>query len=170
MKGISYILALVLLGLLVFFAFKDNKDGVTYKPSNDSINLPLIGLDGNTYDLKKYSGEIVLVNFWATWCPPCMEELPIFEDVYRKYKDKGFQIVAVNMDPNASTLKEFLSKNPYTFDIYRTKEEAIRELNISGFPTSYLVDKDGKVCKVRLGIYRELEDDVKNLIEKGKKC
>ncbi len=170
MKGISYLLALVLLALLVFFAFKDEKEGVSFKPDGKTLNMPLESLDGNRQSLTDYRGNILLVNFWATWCPPCKEEMPMFEELYRKYADKNFRIVAVNMDTNPSSLKDFLSKNPYSFGIYRTDERVIRELNISGFPTSYLVDVEGKVCKVRLGIYRELERDIKDLLEKGGRC
>jgi cytochrome c biogenesis protein CcmG/thiol:disulfide interchange protein DsbE len=125
--------------------------------------LKLLTLDGKEVKLSDYKGKVVLVNFWASWCPPCKEEMPIFEKVYHKYNDKNFVILAVNMDTSEGALKEFLEKNRYSFPIVRIKGEA--GLNIPGLPTSYLVDKDGSVKKIRLGVYRELEEDLSKLLQ-----
>jgi thiol-disulfide isomerase/thioredoxin len=125
--------------------------------------LNFLTIDGKEVKLSDYKGKVVLVNFWASWCPPCQEEMPIFEKVYQKYSDKNFVILAVNMDTSESAMKEFLEKNRYSFPIVRMKGEA--GLNIPGLPTSYLVDKDGSVKKIRLGIYRELEEDLSKLLQ-----
>jgi len=125
--------------------------------------LKLLTLDGKEVKLSDYKGRVVLVNFWASWCPPCKDEMPIFEKVYQKYNDKNFVILAVNMDTSEGALKEFLEKNRYSFPIVRMKGEA--GLNIPGLPTSYLVDKDGSVKKIRLGVYRELEEDLSKLLQ-----
>jgi thiol-disulfide isomerase/thioredoxin len=125
--------------------------------------LNLLTLDGKEVKLSDYKGKVVLVNFWASWCPPCKEEMPIFEKVYQKYNNKDFMILAVNMDTSEGALKEFLEKNRYSFPILRMKGEA--GLNIPGLPTSYLVDKDGSVKKIRLGVYRELEEDLSKLLQ-----
>jgi Thiol-disulfide isomerase and thioredoxins len=125
--------------------------------------LKLLTLDGKEVKLSDYKGKVVLVNFWASWCPPCKEEMPIFEKVYQKYNDKNFVILAVNMDASEGAMKEFLEKNRYSFPIVRIKGEA--GLNIPGLPTSYLVDKDSSVKKIRLGIYRELEEDLSKLLQ-----
>jgi thiol-disulfide isomerase/thioredoxin len=125
--------------------------------------LKLLTLDGKEVKLSDYKGKVVLVNFWASWCPPCKEEMPIFEKAYQKYIDKNFVILAVNMDTSERALKEFLEKNRYSFPILRMKGEA--GLNIPGLPTSYLVDKDGSVKKIRLGVYRELEEDLSKLLQ-----
>jgi len=125
--------------------------------------LNLLTLDGKEVKLSDYKGKVVLVNFWASWCPPCKEEMPIFEKVYQKYNDKNFVILAVNMDTSEGAMKEFLEKNRYSFPMVRIKGEA--GLNIPGLPTSYLVDKDGSVKKIRLGVYRELEEDLSKLLQ-----
>jgi cytochrome c biogenesis protein CcmG/thiol:disulfide interchange protein DsbE len=125
--------------------------------------LKLLTLDGKEVKLSDYKGKVVLVNFWASWCPPCKEEMPSFEKVYQEYSDKNFVILAVNMDTSEGALKEFLDNNRYSFPIVRIKGEA--GLNIPGLPTSYLVDKDGSVKKIRLGIYRELEEDLSKLLQ-----
>jgi thiol-disulfide isomerase/thioredoxin len=125
--------------------------------------LNLLTLDGKEVKLSDYKGKVVLVNFWASWCPPCKEEMPILEKVYQKYNDKNFLILAVNMDTSEGAMREFLEKNRYSFPMVRIKGEA--GLNIPGLPTSYLVDKDGSVKKIRLGVYRELEEDLSKLLQ-----
>jgi cytochrome c biogenesis protein CcmG/thiol:disulfide interchange protein DsbE len=125
--------------------------------------LNLLTIDGKEVKLSDYKGKVVLVNFWASWCPPCKEEMPVLEKVYQKYNDKNFVILAVNMDTSEGAMKEFLEKNRYSFPIVRIKGEA--GLNIPGLPTSYLVDKDGSVKKIRLGVYRELEEDLSKLLQ-----
>ncbi len=125
--------------------------------------LNFLTLDGKEVKISDYKGKVVLVNFWASWCPPCKEEMPIFEKVYQKYSDKNFVILAVNMDTSEGAMKEFLEKNRYSFPIVRIKGEV--GLNIPGLPTSYLVDKDGSVKKIRLGVYRELEEDLSKLLQ-----
>jgi len=125
--------------------------------------LNFLTLDGKEVKLSDYKGKVVLVNFWASWCPPCKEEMPVLEKVYQKYNDKNFVILAVNMDTSEGAMKEFLEKNRYSFPIVRIKRET--GLNIPGLPTSYLVDKDGSVKKIRLGVYRELEEDLSKLLQ-----
>jgi cytochrome c biogenesis protein CcmG/thiol:disulfide interchange protein DsbE len=125
--------------------------------------LNFLTIDGKEVKLSDYKGKVVLINFWASWCPPCKEEMPVLEKVYQKYNDKNFVILAVNMDTSEGAMKEFLEKNRYSFPIVRIKGEA--GLNIPGLPTSYLVDKDGSVKKIRLGVYRELEEDLSKLLQ-----
>ncbi len=127
-------------------------------------NFTLKTLNGRRVSLKDFRGKVVLINFWATWCPPCREELPLFEKIYEKYKDKGFVILAVNTDPE--NLKDFLKSFgvKFTFPILLGNDKVLDLYPIRGLPTSFLIDKNGKIVKVRLGIYRELEDDLKKLL------
>ncbi len=186
-KLVAFGLLAFLLILLLYISFMDKKEeegghlssvveeslkGKTPGEENKKLleeatkklsELKLLTLDGKEVKLSDYKGKVVLVNFWASWCPPCKEEMPIFEKVYQKYNDKNFLILAVNMDASEGALKEFLEKNRYSFPIVRIKGEA--GLNIPGLPTSYLVDKDGSVKKIRLGIYRELEEDLSKLLQ-----
>jgi thiol-disulfide isomerase/thioredoxin len=186
-KLVSFGLLAFLLILLLYISFMDKREeerghlssvveeslkGKTPGEENKKLleeatkklsELSFITLDGKEVKLSDYKGKVVLVNFWASWCPPCKEEMPIFEKVYQKYGDKDFVILAVNMDTSESAMKEFLEKNRYSFPIVRIKGEA--GLNIPGLPTSYLVDKDGSVKKIKLGIYRELEEDLYKLLQ-----
>ncbi|ADC89030.1 Redoxin domain protein [Thermocrinis albus DSM 14484] len=157
-------LAAILLGMILFFAFqheKEDKQGVSVQTGN--IQLPDMvfrTLDGREVRLSQYRGKVVLLNFWASWCPPCREEMPIFEQVYNRYKDKGFEILAVNMDDSEESMKRFLEKNKLSFTILRPTGDLEKELRLMGLPTSYLIDRNGKVVKMHLGVYRDLEKDL----------
>ncbi len=168
-KSLPYILAGFLISMLLIFGLRQKQEEVlqnSYRPPVEQ-SLPdftFKTLDGREFRLSELHGKVVLVNFWATWCPPCKEEMPIFEREYKRCKDKGFEILAVNMDSSESNLQKFLKENNYSFPIVRPSEDLQKELKLMGFPTSYLLDKEGKIYRIRLGVYRELEEDLKKLL------
>lgn len=168
-KSLPYILAGFLISMLLIFGLRQKQEEVlqnSYRPSVEQ-SLPdftFKTLDGRELRLSELHGKVVLVNFWATWCPPCKEEMPIFEREYKRCKDKGFEILAVNMDSSESNLQKFLKENNYSFPIVRPSEDLQKELKLMGFPTSYLLDREGKIYRIRLGVYRELEEDLKKLL------
>lgn len=166
-RYIPYILAAILFIMIAFFGLKHREeDALSYRP-NKQESLPDITfktLDGRELKLSTFQGKVVLVNFWATWCPPCKEEMSLFEKEYRRCKNAGFEILAVNMDSSQSSLEKFLKENTYSFNIVRPTQDLEKELKLIGFPTSYLLDKDGKIYRIKLGVYRELEKDLKDLL------
>ncbi len=162
-KVIPLFLAVILLILFMYLGISlkesEHRFALEGKPApNFTLKTP----DGKTVSLKDFRGKVVLVNFWATWCPPCREEMPLFEEIYQKYKDKGFVILAINTDPE--NLENF--ENVYSFTILIGNDEVVNAYNVMGLPTSYLIDRNGVIVKVRRGIYRELEKDLKSLLEK----
>ena len=161
-------LALLLFFLVLYLGvqkresqLRELKGGLIGKPAP---NFTLETIDGKKVSLKDFKGKVVLINFWATWCPPCREELPFFERVYEKYRDKGFVILAVNTDPE--NLKDFLKEfdTKLSFPILLGNDKILDLYPVRGLPTSFLIDREGRIVKVRLGIYRELEEDLKNLL------
>ena len=169
MKYIPYLLAGVLLLMLLFFGLRQRQEEVLqsfYKPPAEQ-SLPDLTFktpDGKDIKLSDFRGKVVLVNFWATWCPPCREEMPLFEREYRRCKDRGFEVLAVNMDSSEEAFEKFLRENPYSFMVVRPSGDIERELKLMGFPTSYLLDKEGKIYRIKLGVYRDLEKDLKKLL------
>ena len=168
-KSLPYILAGFLISMLLIFGLRQKQEEVlqnSYRPPVEQ-SLPdftFKTLDGREFRLSELHGKVVLVNFWATWCPPCKEEMPIFEREYKRCTDKGFEILAVNMDSSESNLQKFLKENNYSFPIVRPSEDLQKELKLMGFPTSYLLDREGKIYRIRLGVYRELKEDLKKLL------
>ena len=111
-------------------------------------------LAGEPFDLASLKGKVVLVDFWATWCGPCLAEIPNLKKNYEAYKDKGFEVVGVSIDEDRPALEEFLQKSKLPWITLHDKENmgqhpATTELGIFGIPCVILVGKDGKVISTR---------------------
>lgn len=113
------------------------------------LDLSYEALDGRKVDVQKLNGKVVLVDFWATWCPPCMAALPEVVDTYNKYHDKGFEIVGISLDKSEQALKGVLDRYkmewPQYFDGKGWGNKFVIEYNVSEVPTMWLVDKTGKL-------------------------
>jgi peroxiredoxin len=123
-------------------------------------DFTLKGEDGKTYRLKDYRGKVVILNFWATWCPPCREEMPSMERAWQIIKDKGIVILAVNVGEDADTIFEFTGQYPVTFPLpMDINGEVIKQYPIRGLPTTYIIDPAGRATHRAVGS-REWDDPV----------
>lgn len=99
---------------------------------------------GKNIKLSEHRGDVVMVNFWASWCGPCRQEMPALEQLYRKYKNLGFVILGVNIDEDSSKAISMLNKIPVSFPVLFDNEKKISDLyDVKAMPTTYLVDRDG---------------------------
>jgi cytochrome c biogenesis protein CcmG, thiol:disulfide interchange protein DsbE len=121
----------------------------------DGGRAPEIGLSdrsGKPVRLADLKGRVVLVDFWASWCAPCREELPVLEGLYRKYRDKGFVVVGVGLDQDADKLTKFLRASPLTFPVVHDSAGTVADRYAPPkMPSSYLIDKKGIIRKVHAG-------------------
>ena len=111
-------------------------------------------LEGESITLSDLRGQVVLVNFWATWCPPCKAEMPAFQQAYTDYADEGFVIVAVNaiQQDSVSAIETFRASNGLTFPIVLdTDGDTSRAYQVRSLPTSFFVDKEGIISEVVIG-------------------
>src|SRR5215213_1838485 len=145
-------LGLLLIVASVFYLVQDatpqtELSAVPVKVNFSAPKLVLTDTQGTLTSLADYRGQVVLVNLWATWCPPCKEEMPALESFYTKHKKDGFVIVAINDgDPEADVL-QFVEDYSLTFPIwldptYIATEQAFKTLNL---PSSFVIDRNGKV-------------------------
>ncbi len=170
-KRVAYILALVLLIIAAYYGFYDNDSAkaVTYKHTSPMpyFKVNLMYENGKpvnrTISISDFRGHYTLVNFFASWCPPCKAELPLFEQAYLKFSPYGFRILAISMDDNQGALNDFLKDKPYTFDIAMHSPGLGSKFNITGLPTSYLLDPNGNIIKVVYGDYFGIEKDLSNI-------
>jgi thiol-disulfide isomerase/thioredoxin len=106
-------------------------------------------LSGQPLSIAKFKGKIVLVDFWATWCGPCVAELPNVMEAYKKYHDKGFEIVGISLDQDEAKLKAFISEKgmvwPQYFDGKGWGSKLGKKYGILSIPATFLLDKDGKI-------------------------
>jgi len=116
-------------------------------------NFTLPGLDGQMVSLADYRGNVVLLNIWATWCPPCVDEMPSMEKLYQTLKAEGFEILAVSMDVSgAQTVRPFMEKHKLNFPALTDTEGAIKSLyQTTGVPESFIIDKDGVIVEKVIG-------------------
>ena len=166
-RNLAYGLGILFVALLLYIGLFTNtgkapRFGLEGKEAPD---FELVTLKGKKVKLSDFKGKVVLLNFWATWCPPCREEMPIFKRVYRKYKEKGFEILAVSTDTDPRVVKRFVKEFGIEFPVLIDKEGKVMRLyQVQGLPTSFLIDREGRVVKVRLGEYKEIERDLKKLL------
>lgn len=117
----------------------------------------LLGLDGTDHDLAEYRGRVVLLNFWATWCPPCVKEVPSLGRLQERFADRGFVVLGASVGESAATVREFLGRVPAAFPVMLDPQgSAVPLWEIRAFPTSFLIDRDGQV---RYGYFGALEWD-----------
>jgi thiol-disulfide isomerase/thioredoxin len=108
-------------------------------------DFTLSDLDGKSWTLRELRGKVVLVNFWATWCPPCRKEMPDLEALYRKFKDQGLVILAID-DVEAGKIKPYLAEHPVTYPILLDPgRKANESFHIGGIPKSFVYDREGKL-------------------------
>ena len=166
-KNIAYGLGILLVALLLYLGLVTNSSKTTpigLGPGKPAPDFKLKTLDGKEVSLSDYRGKVVLINFWATWCPPCREEMPLFKRVYERYKNKGFEILAVSTDTSVDPVKKFVKEYKLDFPVLLDTDNISSLYGIQGLPTSFLIDREGKIVKVRLGKYKEIESDLKKVL------
>lgn len=132
-------------------------------------DFSLNSLDGKQYTLSDLRGKVVLIDFWATWCPPCKKELPVIEKLHRDFKDEGLVVLGIS-DENKTTIEKFLKENKLTFPILLDQGGKVAKLyKVQAIPRVILIDKKGKIVKDITGYEEENEKILKEAIEKSLK-
>ncbi|MBW2706311.1 MAG: TlpA family protein disulfide reductase [Deltaproteobacteria bacterium] len=170
MKKSTIIIGLLLFGLLISFGViavvvfgndhlaktdsgSNNLDwlmadiGVSPHPfSNDPLEAKLLSTAGRSVGLDDFRGKIVFLNFWTTWCPTCITEMPSMEKLHRKLLGKNFAMVTVNIRESASQVKNFFEKYKLTFTaLLDTTGEVSTDFGIRAIPTTFILDKSGQI-------------------------
>jgi peroxiredoxin len=116
-------------------------------------DFALPDLAGQAVRLSAHRGQVVLVNLWATWCPPCRDEMPSMERLYQRLKDRGFVLLAVSQDEGGRTaVQAFVEQMQITFPVLLDPAgEVGRKYGVWGFPESFLVDRDGRIVERVIG-------------------
>ena len=135
-------------------AFKDAglnlfKEGVSIR------DFTLTTLDGESATLSQFKGKVVFLNFWATWCGPCRIEMPSMESLYNQYKDKGFEILAVNSGESRQQVEDFMKENSFSFPALLDESGKVSSsYGIQAIPTTFLLNSEGKIVLRLVGSIR----------------
>ncbi len=120
-------------------------------------NITLPDLSGKQVSFSDFKGKVVILDFWATWCGPCVAEIPHFKTLYEKYHDRGLEIVGVSVDVNAAkVVPPFVEEHEIPYTILLGNAGLQRKFNLRGLPTTYVIDRKGRVVEKLLG-YRGIE-------------
>ncbi|MCL5023080.1 MAG: TlpA family protein disulfide reductase [Nitrospirae bacterium] len=119
-----------------------------------------------TVSLSGLKGNVVLINFWATWCPPCRGEMPSLNKLYRDYRNRGLVVLAVSTDRSIDSVRDYLSSHPVDFPVLIDSDSKVaRRFKVFSLPTSYLLDRNGKVLRRFLGEEEWESPSVRKTIE-----
>lgn len=112
----------------------------------------LASRDGKEVSLTQYHGQVVMINFWASWCGPCRQEMPLLESIYKKYNKLGFTLLGVNVEPDSKAAEEWLKATPVSFPILFDKDSKVSKLyDVAGMPSTVIIDRAGKVRVLHRG-------------------
>lgn len=122
-------------------------------------DFSLQSFSGETLSLSKYRGDVVMINFWATWCGPCRQEMPILDELYSRYERAGFKLLGVNIDDDPGRARAMLTELGVSFPVLFDSEKRVSELYaVQAMPVSVMVDRDGMVRYTHHGYKPGYED------------
>ena len=135
--------ALVALALPAWAAADSAADAVAPAPAPA---FTLQSTDGQQVSLAQFKGDVVMINFWASWCGPCRQEMPLLDSIYRKYKDMGFELIGVNVEPDAKSANAWLKATPVTYPVLYDPQSKVSQLyQVQAMPTTVIIDRTGTV-------------------------
>ena len=121
-------------------------------PSVPGPAFTLTGRDGKPVSLSEFKGDVVMINFWASWCGPCRQEMPLLDSIYRQYKSLGFVLLGVNVEPDSKAANAWLKRTPVSYPILYDTQSAVSKLyQVQGMPTTVILGRKGNIRYVHQG-------------------
>jgi thiol-disulfide isomerase/thioredoxin len=141
--------------------------GANAKPAN--LDFTVKDMNGQSVALSSFKGKVIVLDFWATWCPPCKAEIPGFVELQKEYGDKGLQIVGVSVDDTVDKLSPFAAEFKMNYPVLvGLDRDDLQDAYgpMWGIPTTYLISRDGKICRKHSGLVGKdrYEQDIKALL------
>lgn len=130
-------------------------------------DFTLTSLNGEPVSLSDYAGQVILVNLWATWCPPCKAEMPAINAFYEEYKGDGFVVLAVNSQEDVAIVQQFITEQGFSFPVVLdSRGEVMNQYQVRGLPTTFIIDRSGEIQYMHSGAitYDQLEKVVQPLL------
>jgi len=122
---------------------------------------------GKARSLKDYRGRVVLLDFWGTWCVPCRQAMPKLQKLYAQYRKRGFVVVGIAVADNAGNPAAYMKRNGFTYDLLLSGDQVARAYKATLLPTTYLIDRNGRIVRRQAGVSREMESELSAAIEKS---
>lgn len=135
--------------------------------ANTPADFTLQDMGGKKVTLSDYRGKVVLLEFWATWCPPCRASIPGLEKLHQSYKNKGLVVLAVSMDEGEwNSVKSFMTDYGITYTVLKGTDKVVGQYHVRSIPMAFILDKEGKISKryVGYGMDEDIEKDIKAIL------
>jgi len=159
---------LLLVVLLVVIIAGCGKGDIGQNLTGGAPDFTLPAVDGSMVSMSDYSGKVILVDFWATWCPPCLEMIPVLTKLHKNYSDKGLVILAISLDRDGlEALGTFVHEKMIPYKVIMGDTKIGNAFGgVSSIPTLYMVDRDGRLVRKLTGYhsYGQLEEQVKKYL------
>jgi thiol-disulfide isomerase/thioredoxin len=169
-KKIFVLISVIIIGLLSVSCDKGLSSAGKEGDQSDSTMVGKVEtLDETAMDklLSGNRGKVIILDFFATWCPPCKQEVPGFTNLYRKYKDKGLEIIAVAVDKTSPyRINNFVKENDISYPVYLDSGDLSGKYKVRSIPHTLFIDKNGSIVKTHIGYMSEdaFEREIKNLL------
>jgi peroxiredoxin len=156
--------------LAALFVFSNSN--VHQLVGKNAIGFTLPTIAGRKVSLNHLRGEVVIINFWATWCSPCQEELPEFEKLQQRYRERGLKILTISVDSNPENVRTFIKKNDLKLTtLWDHKKRLAAAYNVEAMPSTYLIDRYGVVRYVHKGFsraaFKKIEAETNELLDES---
>lgn len=130
-----------------------------------NYNWKLRDISETDFDFNSAKGKVIVINFWATWCPPCIAEMPSMEQLYQNYKDNDDVVFLFVSNEDVSVIKQFMSKKDYGFNVYQSLTEYPKEFDVSSIPRTFIISKKSEVVIDKSGAANWNSDRVTKTID-----
>lgn len=172
MRYLKFNFSLLILQICVLFCLSSVSSSAPPSPwdiegiiGKKAPDFSLRDINDRVINLSAMRGKVVIINFWATWCPPCRAEMPSLNNLYRELRNKGLEVIAISTDRSASVVKDYLSKNPLDITIVVDSDNKVsRQFKVFSIPTTFLIDRNGIIIERYLGEENWTSPEIKKRI------